>query len=289
MSKPVDFSLFKCRCSAINKILSNSRDNPVITDKQAVLLSELEKKDNLTDKQKEEVARLVVLRENASKIILSDTCIDYLMEVYAWETEGMIPVNKESMDLMQLKKGKMAEKQSIELISIVEDTWYEKNDIRVSNEYLSGEPDIFSGNSIMDAESITDAKSIWDYPGYLQKLHKPLESGYPEQVKGYCDITGAKKGQIARVLVDTPEEIIQDMKWKIAKKFGAVTTESPDFLEEWAKWERSMKFSHIPIAQRVYRIPVPLFTTQEQQKVYDRVKICRDWLCKFYETRQSLN
>ena len=83
MSKPVDFSLFKCRCSAINKILSNSRDNPVITDKQAVLLSELEKKDSLTDKQKEEMARLIVLRENASKIILSDTCIDYLMEVYA--------------------------------------------------------------------------------------------------------------------------------------------------------------------------------------------------------------
>ena len=289
MSKPVDFSLFKCRCSAISKILSNSKDNPVITDKQAVLLSELEGKAALTDKQKDEMARLIELKKNASKIILSDTCIDYLMEVYAWETERMIPVSKESMDLMQMKKGKMAENQSIELISIVEDIWYEKNSVQVFNDFLTGEPDMFSGASIHEAESITDAKSIWDYPGYLQKLHKPVENGYNQQVQGYCDITKASRGQIARVLVDTPEEIIQDMKWKIAKKFGAVTTESPDFLEEWAKWERSMKFSHIPINQRVYMIPVPLFTEIERQKVYDRVKICREWLCRFYETRQSLN
>jgi hypothetical protein len=288
INREVDFSKFKCRCSAISKILSNSRDNPVITEKQSILLADLEKKPVLTDKQADEMARLIVLRENKDKIILSDTCIDYLMEVYAWETEGMIPVSKESMDLLAIRKGKECQTEGIEMMSILFDEAYTENKERIYSEYLSGEPDAFTGRSILEATHISDQKNMWDYPIFLKNLHKTLENGYTQQVQGYGDIANCKSLSIDKVLCSNPPEIIEDMKFKIAKKFGAVTVESPDFLKEWEKWERSMVFDHIPIIQRVHRIKVEPFTESEKQQVYDRVKICREWLCHFHEIRVQL-
>ncbi len=284
----INFDDFKVRCSAIDKVLSNSAANPVITEKQKQELDELEKKTSLTDKQKERVAELLVKVENGKKVILSDTCIDYLMDVYAWKTERMIPVTKESLDIMQMKKGKLAENDSIKLLSLHKGIMYFKNDEQVSNDYLTGEPDVYSGDEIMAAEVVEDTKTIWDYPTYLKMLHKPTEKGYIRQIKGYGDITGAKQLFISKCLVDAPYEIIEEMKWKVAKKFNALTVESPDFLLEWEKWERSMKFSHIAIHKRVNSRQVEPFTEFERQELYDRVKVCREWLNDFHETYQKI-
>lgn len=284
----INFDYFKVRCSAIDKVLSNSASNPVITEKQSEELKDLEKKDTLTDKQKERLAELTVKAKNSSKVILSDTCIDYLMEAYAWITEKMIPVSKESLDIMATKKGKMAETESIELLSIYKGVFYFKNDVQVSNDFLTGEPDVFLGDDIMSAEIIEDTKTLWDYPIYLKNLHKPIEKGYIRQVKGYGDITGAKELYISKCLVDTPFEIVEEMKWKVAKKFNALTIESPDFLKEWEKWERSMSFHHIPVNKRVNSIKVEPFTEFERIQLYDRVKVCREWLNNFHETYEKI-
>ncbi len=285
----INFDDFRVRCSAINKILSESTQNPSLTEKQAVFLAELENKDKITDKQKEEMVRLQMLRENATKVVLSDICIDYLMEAYSWITKGKISVNKESMDILATKKGTLVENDSIELLSIVDSIPYQKNEVRVSNKFLTGEPDIFTGTEIMQAETITDIKSLWDYPLFLKSLNKKPEKGYIQQIQGYCDITGARVGQAAKCLVNTPSEMIEDIKYKIAKKFGAITVEAPDFLKEWEMWERSMLFDDIDVDQRVFKLPVEPFTDFEQKKVYDRVKICRDWLNTFHENYQKLN
>lgn len=285
----INFDDFKVRCSAITKVLANSASNPCITDKQAVFLKELEDKEKITPNQQVELTRLIQLRENSTKIILSDTCIDYLMESYSWIIAGKISVSKESMDLLQTKKGKMVETDSIELLSILDDVFYQKNDQRVNNNFLSGEPDIFTGEDIYAANSITDAKSLWDYPGFLKSIHKGLENGYKQQVQGYCDICSSNIGQVAKILVNTPLEIVEDMKWKVAKKFGAVTIENPDFLKEWEIWERSMYFDDISMQQRVFKINVDPFTEPERQRVYDRVKICREWLNNFHKDYQKMN
>jgi hypothetical protein len=174
-------------------------------------------------------------------------------------------------------------------MSILFDEVYTENKERISNLYLSGEPDAYTGVSVLEATHISDQKNMWDYPIFLKNLHKSLENGYQQQIQGYGDIANCKSLSIDKVLCSNPPEVIEEMKWKISKKFGAITIESPDFLREWGKWERSMIFDHIPIAQRVHRITVEPFTISEQQQVYDRVKICREWLCKFYETRQQLN
>lgn len=293
MNKEINFDDFKVRCSAISKVLSNSRSNPQLTEKQAELLAKYrsvqEKGVILTTKQNEEYIILCEKKENGSKTILSDTCIEYLMVEYAWRTEGMISVNKESMDLVAMKKGKEVEAMSGKLLSLIDGVEYKVHKDRIYNDYLSGEIDFYHGETVMSAERIVDNKASFDYPIFLKKLHTGLENGQREQVQGYCDITGAKEGIIANTLVDTPDEIIEEMKFRLAKKMGCATTESPEMLEEWPTWEKSMKFTHIPIHKRAHKIKIEPFTTFEREKLYDRVKVCREWLNNFHETYQKLN
>ena len=289
----VNWDDFKCRCSAITKMLSNSRSNPVLTEKQGQKLVELREKEQknggLTANQALELTELEIKEANGNKIILSDTCIEYLMEEYAWRTEGMIPVSKESLNLLGMRKGKKVEKESVALLSEVDGIEYKIHKERIFNDYLSGEIDVYLGEHVYAAINITDMKNATDYPTFLKKIHTGLESGQKEQVQGYCDITGASVGYIANALVDCPEEDIIEMQWAVARKMNVATTESPEFLAEWPKWERSMRFGHIPKHQRISKIKIEPFSMFDQQRVYDRVKICREWLANFHEQYQKLN
>lgn len=285
----MNFQNFKCRCSAIHKIMATSRSNPQLTEKQSEELKKLEEKDTLTEKQGLELARLRLLRDNSTKVILSDVAIDYLLDVYAWETEQMVAVDKELSYVQQIEKGKAVEEESITMFSRVEGVFYQKNTERVENEFLSGIPDIYHGESIYKAEAISDIKSIWDYPGFLKSIIKAAENGYKDQLGGYCDITGAKKSQIVRTLVTMPEHLRYDQAQRLMRKLGCISMESEDFIKEWAILERSMTFDHMDIQKRVYRLPVEPFTPERKQAVYDRVKVCREWLSNFHEHYSNLN
>lgn len=284
----MEWNKFKVRCSAINKIMANSRSNPVLTEKQAERLKDLESKSSLTANQMMEVGELLTKKANSSKVILSDTCIGYLMEVYAWETGRRIRVSKE-MDIEYLQKGRLVEQDSIELLSFVEDILYQKNTERISNDFLSGEPDIFSGEQIMAATKITDIKSIWDHPTFLCKLNTGVANGNTEQLQGYGDITGALDLEVANCLVNMPPIQVSDYKRRLMYKMEVATDENPEFVAAWEVMLRSMIFDNIPANQRVHKIKVEPFTDFERQAVYDRVKVCRDWLCIFDETYRKMN
>lgn len=285
----VNWDNFKCRCSAISKIMSESRSNPCITEKQKLRLIELEAKDTLTEKQRQEMADLLLKQDNSTKVILSDTAIEYLMEVYAWETEGMVSVDRELSYVPQLEKGKEGEEESITMLSRFEKVLYIKHKGRIWNDFLSGEPDVFSGEEIMKAEVIIDMKNAWDYVIFLKSIHKALENGYKDQVAGYCDITGAKKGKIVRSLVSMSEKQRYDQAERLVRKLGCISMESPEFMEHWPVLEKSMMFDHIPIRKRLFIQEVDLFTPERRQMIYDRVKICREWLWKFDEMYTQIN
>lgn len=291
--REVNWDNFKCRCSSISKIMSKSKDNPCLTETMAKRIEELEARATtkpLTDKMQAELAELYVRKENSKKVILSDTCIDYLMETYAWEKEAMKPLGKEFLDeVFAIQKGKQVEEESITLLSLVDKKFYVKNDERVYNDYLSGEPDIFIGDNIYNADEIVDIKSLWDYPIFLKSIHKALENGYNDQVGGYCDITGARKGSIARCLVSMSPEMREDWRRRLSFRGGYATDESPEFIEAWAELEHSMIFDKIPIHKRVFKVDVEPFSAERRQIVYDRVKVCREWLWKFDEQYQNLN
>lgn len=280
---------FKCRCSAISKIMSNSRSNPVLTEKQEIELKRLrdiqsEGLKELTVKQSADLVLLEEKERNGTKVVLSDSCRNYLIEWYCYEVMGYKSVEKEAVrDVMWLKKGRLVENDSIALLSVVDNKIYSKHEGRIANDYLTGEPDIVVGG-LENAQKIIDIKSVWDYPGFLTKVALQEENnGYINQVQGYMDITGAPIGEVAYCLVDMPEVIRNDFKKKLFYSGDFVTEESPEFLELWHDLEHSMTFMSIPHELRVYKHPVEPFSHQERQKLYDRVKYCRDWLSEFHE------
>lgn len=291
-----DFSKWKCRSSAISKMMSNSKDNAPLTDNQAKELAELEAKPTRTEKQGLRITELVLKQEKSKDVILSDTAIAYLVEAYAWETEKMCSITKE-MDVEYFERGRKTEPESIELLSFVDDGAYIKNEERFENEFLSGIPDVLhvsvdgaaEGQEEWFAETIVDIKSTKDYPTFLYKMHKGLDPGNREQLQGYGDILDCLNLKVAFTLPTMPESIRNGYKMKLAYKMDEVTTESPRFLKAWAELERSMIFDHIPAPRRVYKIPVEPFTLSEKQAVYERVKVCREWLNNFHLQYQRLN
>ena len=175
----MDFNKFKCRCSAIGKIMSNSRSSAPLTEKQQQRLRELAYKLVLTENQKIELAELKLKEERSKDVVLSDTCISYLMEWYALNVYGKKSIQKE-FDIVYTKKGKLVEGDSLLLLSVVEGEIYQKNTERVENDYLSGEPDTYVGETIMSARKIIDIKSSFDYPIFLDKINKSLDKDYEQ-------------------------------------------------------------------------------------------------------------
>lgn len=289
----INWDEFKVRCSAISSVLSDSRSNPVLTDKQeqtlAIYRKHLEDGVILPKKRLDDYKFLLQKEANGSKVVLSDTCIQYLMEEYAWITEGMIPVGKEALDLAAVRKGNLVEGESAILLTRVDKLPYKAHKERIYSNYLSGQIDLYLGESVMEAEDITDLKNSEDYPTFLKKIHTKIDPSHDWQIKGYMDITGAGTGKVAHTLVDTPDEIIEGLKYKLAMRMNALTIESPEFLAEWDKWERSMKFNRIPLHKRVHKIKVEPMGKFEKQKLYDRVKICRQWLSDFHEEHEKRN
>lgn len=291
--KETNWAEWKCRCSSISKILSNSKENPPITDLQLKELEELDKKPNRTDKQGIRLAELVQKRENSKVVVLSDTCIAYLLEAFAWETEKMVSITKE-LDVEAFERGRKTEPESIQLLNNVDKTTYFKNDARFENAFLSGIPDVldlwqYSEAAPISVIKIREIKSTRDYPMFLYKIHKGLDPGNKEQIQGYGDILDCGDLAIVFTLPNMPEEQRLKYKYKLADRMGEATTESPRFLKTWKDIEHSMVFDSIPDPKRTFKIPVGTFVHSEQQAVYERVKHCREWLNNFHQQYLKLN
>jgi hypothetical protein len=294
-SQTVDFDKFKVRCSSIHAALAGNKSNPCLTENQATELNKLEQKKKLTEKQKEQLAELLVKKENGKKIILSDTYIEYLMEEYAWQTRGMVRVSKEILDVPQMSKGTAVEPDSLELLSIVDRVVYmpNQNELgereRVSNDFISGEVDAYVGDRIMTATIIPDIKSIWDLPTFLCKIMQPLTVANDFQLKGYGLITGAQDLFVANCLINTPSDIQYDIRERLKRKLKVFDDDSPVLAAKWSILEKSMEFDHIPAHQRVFKKKVEPINEFQKQLLYDRVRHGRDFLWQFHEQYQKLN
>jgi hypothetical protein len=293
--EPIQWDRWKCRCSGISKILTNSQGNAPLTELQELKVIELQGKQDagkITDKQLIELGSLLQKREKSKDVVLSDSCIQYLTEAYAFETEGMISITKE-MDVEYFDRGKKTEPESIQLISFVDDAVYVKNEERFENDFLSGIPDVMEIQWDIDGDPLVnrvrDIKSTKDYPTFLYKIHKGLDSGNKEQLQGYGDILECGDLEVDFTLPDMPEDQRNGYAFKLAQKMGCATTGGPEFEREWAKLERSMIFKRLPPEKRVYKVPIDPFTKSEQAATYERVKICRQWLFDFDIFMNKLN
>lgn len=272
------------RCSCIGKIMANGRGS-VLTEKQAVELERLQSLEKRTDKQEETLQ--VLLEKRDATPSLSDTCKSYLKEVYMYYKYGKESVGGSERSRYTIK-GRSVEDESIMLLSRLDGIHYEKNQHRFQNQYLTGEPDIIVSSQDGNTEKIIDIKSSWDGNSLLSNIGSPLNPLYFYQVQGYMALTGAKSAEVAYVLVNMPQEIINGEKNRIFRTMNPATEENIDYKKAIHRLEFNMTFDEIPIKERVVRFAVER-DEDLINKIYQRVEQCRDWLREFEEIHSGIN
>jgi hypothetical protein len=272
------------RCSCIGKIMANGRGS-VLTEKQAVELERLQSLEKRTDKQEETLQ--VLLEKRDATPSLSDTCKSYLKEVYMYYKYGKESVGGSERSRYTIK-GRSVEDESIMLLSRLDGIHYEKNQHRFQNQYLTGEPDIIVSSHDGNTEKIIDIKSSWDGNSLLSNIGSPLNPLYFYQVQGYMALTGAKSAEVAYVLVNMPQEIINGEKNRIFRTMNPATEENIDYKKAIHRLEFNMTFDEIPIKERVVRFAVER-DEDLINKIYQRVEQCRDWLREFEEIHSGIN
>lgn len=175
------------------------------------------------------------------------------------------------------EKGLQVEEDSITLFSRLKKTYFKKNSERLTNSYLSGEPDLFTGTDIRNAQTIIDTKSSWDLFTFPYPNDKP-DKAYYWQMMGYMALTGAQSATLAFCLINTPESLINDEKRKLLYKMNAGTEMNPDYIKACEELERSMVFDDIPMNDRLIETTIER-CDKDISSLYTRVDQCREYLC----------
>ena len=228
---------------------------------------------------------------------LSETCKDYLLEVYLSEKYG----RREILTSKYLDKGKAREDDSITLVSRYFKKFFKKNTVRLNNEYVTGEVDIFEGDDIYSAWHTIDTKTSWNMLTF-HRSKKKLDNMYYWQGQSYMALTGAEKHTVAYCLINNTDVAIADEKKKAAYAMHILDPSARDN-EEYIDKCKQIEINHIFDMQSFmneypwfefdnnpneWQWDVPLkdrlhtFTfdrnDEDIKAMYERILECRDYL-----------
>lgn len=206
---------------------------------------------------------------------LSETAKAHCVDVYVRTKYGR------SADISNkfIEKGLKVEERSITLLSRVMREFYKKNEENLKNEYISGTPDLYVGESISGAEVVIDVKSSWDLFTFHRTRVKDLNKIYYWQLQGYMALTGADSAMLAYCLVDTPQEMIIEEQRRLFYRMGVVSEQNADYVEACKQLETSMTYDDIPLDERLHIIEIER-NNADISAIYDRVQQCREFIAQ---------
>lgn len=285
-----DFSKTLIRCHALGYIMSSPKGKSPLDKYEDVVASialNEAKYDNFKNKQcKSAIETLEKIGElkyslpeleiHKDDIVLSETCKSYLIQSYVLSKYGRV----REIQTKQMIKGTISENESIQLFAALEKRPFEKNTYRLSNGYISGTPDLYDGETIIDSNEIIDIKSCWDIFTFLSNVDNPENDLYYWQIQGYLALTGATIGTIAYCLVNTPDSLIEGEKYNLLKRLDVATEEASEFKAEYAKLIANRRFDDIPMEERLLTISYER-NDDDIAKMYQKVEKCREFLSEF--------
>lgn len=209
---------------------------------------------------------------------LSDTTKKYLRKLHRSLKYGFY----EEIQSKYFDKGNACEEDGITLYSRYKRTMYKSNRERIDNEFFTGIPDYFDGNTVRTAKWIYDNKSAWDWTTFPYTGDK-LTKDYEYQGLVYCDLTGAKGATFVYTLIDTPEPLILSAIKSVFYKTGVEATE-----EHAAAIRRNMTFSDkMSIEERICEFNVE-WKDDALNEVKERVPEWRKYL-QFLDTPKIIS
>jgi len=288
----MDFSTAKMHCSIIgNFMCDGNTKTPKQLYESAVLSRDnfQSKFDALTDRLKEmktgqkikaKIAawddKIAELEPTKDEDPLPQTAKSYLKKYYAYLKYGKWSVSLDKGN-KYTNKGKLAEEESITLLSRLDKIFLKKNEERLENEFLTGIPDIIVRDGELKVVYIYDAKTSWDVETFFDNLDKDLNPLYWWQIQGYFALTGCDIGEVSYCLVNTPESLLEGEKYALLRRFDVVTEEAPEFKVAYQELLNNATFDDIPIERRRLKFIVER-DEEAIQKIYKRIEKCREYL-----------
>lgn len=195
----MQFDNYKFRCSSLSNIMGQCKDT--ITKSQLETIAKLEKKDELTSKQKGELTRLKRKRDNTPAFDLSEGAKTHCRNI----VKGIVLNFKKQVSSMALTKGNVCEDDSIDLYNWVHFTEYKKNEISLENDWIKGTCDVH----VKDVK-IQDYKTSKDKSTFPMLPDEIEVGGYRWQGDGYMFLYDENLFELIYCLVQTPDELIPD-------------------------------------------------------------------------------
>lgn len=212
---------------------------------------------------------------------LPQTAKSYLKKYYAFLKYGKWSAILDKGNKF-VNKGKLAEEDSIDLISRLDKILLKKNEERLENDFLTGVPDIFLGDDILKAEYVYDVKTSWDIETFFDNLDKELNPLYWWQMQGYLALTDCQHGEVSYCLVNTPATILEGEKYALLRRFDVVSEDDPRFRQAEKELINNMTFDDIPMESRRLKFLVKR-DDEAIERIYKRVNLCRQYLQQLQE------
>ena len=140
-----------------------------------------------------------------------------------------------------IDKGHACEEDAITLLSRIKGVFLKKNEERIENDFLSGTPDLYVGESIRKATEGYDTKCSWSLDTFPFPDDE-LPGDYLFQNHGYMALTGASKWTTAYCLVNATGPLILNEKYILLRKLGDVPDNTPAYVEGCKAIEKNLIF-----------------------------------------------
>lgn len=178
----------------------------------------------------------------------------------------------------QMQKGILVEEQSITLLTDHTNILFRKNKENLSNEWVTGTPDLISQDEVVDIKTAWDFWSFHKAEGVFTK--SGLLTNYGWQLMAYMWLTGKEKSRLSYCLINTPEEMLLHMEYSARWKFQGMD-ENPDYEKYCQELRKLHTFDDIPKEKRV-RLWELNFDKERIEQLKSRVELVRKYLKNTY-------
>lgn len=242
-SESINWDNFKCRASALGCLFTEP----------------LKKEDKLAGK-------------------LSATAKGYLSKAYIEALWG----KKKEITTKQMDKGIQCEPEGIMMLSKLDGILYQKNDERMTDDFITGHADIITDDEIFDV------KCSWDAETFIKNLTDSTNKDYDYQLQGYMSLYNKPKARIRYCLISAPLEMLKKELFYLFNRMDCATTESPEYLEAAAELNFNLTYDEIPIEHRVIDVFIPR-NEEIIAQIPEKVEKAREYLKELHEMHMALN
>jgi hypothetical protein len=236
-----------------------------------------------------------LMTDARTKTGLSETTKSALLEIYV--------ANKYSrykeMSNKFIEKGLAVENDAIDMWRRHRGEIVFKNEQMFANDFIKGTPDLLIKDDETDlVVNVPDIKSSWDIHTFFDAMTSDISKDYYWQGQAYCWLTGAPRATFCYVLVNAPLQMINDEKYKLARRMNLIDAQSdPTFVKKAQRIEKNMIYDmgrflddypdadlettewtyDIPVHERIHEKVVE-FDIDAIAKLQERVPMWREYL-----------